>query len=205
MYAIVQTGGKQYKAAVGDVISVEKLDAEVGAEVTFDVLLVADGDNVTVGTPVVEGVKATGKVVEHGKGKKVIVFKYKPTAIVSLSPRLRSRPSPKGMVRVTVIREQGTPVGFELTGHADQGAYGEDIVCAGISAITETALLGITDILKLDAAWTREDGHLRCELSRDIAGEDLEKAAIVFNTMIAGLTSLRQAYPKSLKFSYREV
>ena len=63
MYAIVQTGGKQYKAAVGDVISVEKLDAEVGAEVTFDVLLVADGDNVTVGTPVVE---------------EVIVFKYKP-------------------------------------------------------------------------------------------------------------------------------
>ena len=78
MYAIVQTGGKQYKAAVGDIISVEKLDAEVGAEVTFDVLLVADGENVTVGTPVVEGVKATGKVVEHGKGKKVIVFKYKP-------------------------------------------------------------------------------------------------------------------------------
>ena len=109
------------------------------------------------------------------------------------------------MVRVTVIREQGTPVGFELTGHADQGAYGEDIVCAGISAITETALLGITDVLKLDAAWTREDGHLRCELSRDTAGEDIEKAAVVFNTMIAGLTSLQKAYPKSLKFSYREV
>ena len=48
MYAIVQTGGKQYKAAVGDVISVEKLDAEVGAEVTFDVLLVADGETITV-------------------------------------------------------------------------------------------------------------------------------------------------------------
>ena len=78
MYAIVQTGGKQYKAQVGDVLCVEKLDAEVGAEVTFDVLLVADGDAVTVGTPVVEGIKATGKVVEHGKGKKVIVFKYKP-------------------------------------------------------------------------------------------------------------------------------
>ena len=109
------------------------------------------------------------------------------------------------MVLVTVIREQGTPVGFELTGHADQGAYGEDIVCAGISAITETALLGITDVLKLDAAWTREEGDLRCELSRETAGEDREKAAIVFNTMIAGLTSLQQAYPKSLKFSYREV
>ena len=109
------------------------------------------------------------------------------------------------MVRVTVFTEQGTPVGFRLTGHADQGAYGEDIVCAGISAITETALLGITDVLKLDAAWSREEGHMRCELSRETAGEDIEKAAIVFNTMIAGLSSLQQAYPKSLKFSYREV
>ena len=109
------------------------------------------------------------------------------------------------MVRVTVFEEQGTPVGFELTGHADAGAYGEDIACAGISAIAQTALLGITDVLKLDAAWTREEGDLRCELSRETAGEDMEKAAIVFNTMIAGLTSLQQAYPKSLKFSYREV
>ena len=109
------------------------------------------------------------------------------------------------MVRVTVFRERGIPVGFELAGHAKAGAYGEDIVCAGISAITETALLGITDVLKLNAAWTREEGHMRCELSRETAPEDLDKAAVVFNTMIAGLTSLRQAYPKSLKFSYREV
>ena len=109
------------------------------------------------------------------------------------------------MVRVTVLRERGTPVGFELTGHADQGAYGEDIVCAGISAITETALLGITDVLKLDAAWTREEGHVSCVLSRETTPEEDEKAAIVFNTMIAGLTSLKEAYPKSLKFSYREV
>ena len=109
------------------------------------------------------------------------------------------------MVKVTVFTEQGAPVGFRLDGHADQGVYGEDIACAGISAIAETALLGITDVLKLDAATAREDGHVRCELSRDTAGEDLEKAAIVFNTMIAGLTSLQQAYPKSLKFSYREV
>ena len=109
------------------------------------------------------------------------------------------------MVHVTVIRERGTPVGFELTGHADQGAYGEDIVCAGISAITETALLGITDVLKLDAAAAAEDGHVRCELSREAAPEDMEKAAIVFNTMIAGLASIKEAYPKSLKLSYREV
>lgn len=78
MYAIIQTGGKQYKVAVGDEVMVEKLDTEVDTEVTFDVLLVAEGENITVGTPVVNGVKATGKVLEQGKGKKVIAFRYKP-------------------------------------------------------------------------------------------------------------------------------
>ncbi len=77
MYAIIQTGGKQYRVEVGDEVLVEKLDAEVDTEVSFDVLLLADGETVTVGKPIIEGVKATGKVVEHGKGKKVIIFKYK--------------------------------------------------------------------------------------------------------------------------------
>ena len=75
MYAIIQTGGKQYKVEAGDEILVEKLDAEVNAEVEFDVLLVADDAGVKI---VLDGVKAKAKVVEHGKGKKVIVFKYKP-------------------------------------------------------------------------------------------------------------------------------
>ena len=78
MYAIIQTGGKQYKVEADDEILVEKLDAEVNAEVEFDVLLVADDAGVKIGTPVLDGVKAKAKVVEHGKGKKVIVFKYKP-------------------------------------------------------------------------------------------------------------------------------
>ena len=78
MYAIIQTGGKQYKVEAGDELLVEKLDAEVNAEVEFDVLLVADDAGVKNGTPVLDGVKAKAKVVEHGKGKKVIVFKYKP-------------------------------------------------------------------------------------------------------------------------------
>ena len=78
MYAIIQTVGKQYKVEAGDEILVEKLDAEVNAEVEFDVLLVADDAGVKIGTPVLDGVKAKAKVVEHGKGKKVIVFKYKP-------------------------------------------------------------------------------------------------------------------------------
>ena len=78
MYAIIRTGGKQYKVCTGDEVLVEKLDAEVGTEVSFDVLLYADDAGVKVGKPLVEGVTAKAKVVEHGKGDKVIVFKYKP-------------------------------------------------------------------------------------------------------------------------------
>ena len=72
MYAIIRTGGKQYKVAVGDEVLVEKLDAEVGAEVAFEVLMLCGEEGVQVGKPVVAGVAA------KGKGKKVVVFKYKP-------------------------------------------------------------------------------------------------------------------------------
>ena len=79
MHAIIETGGKQYKVAEGDTLFIEKLPVEAGEAVTFDkVLAVIDGENVTVGTPVVEGAKVDASVVKNGKGKKIIVFKYKP-------------------------------------------------------------------------------------------------------------------------------
>ena len=78
MYAIIQTGGKQYKVEVGSQIMVEKLESDVNAEVSFETLLVADDSSVKVGKPVLSGVVVRGKVLEHGKGKKVVVFKYKP-------------------------------------------------------------------------------------------------------------------------------
>ena len=78
MYAVIETGGKQYRVQQGDVISVEKLGVEAGEKVTFDkVLVVNDGEAVTVGTPCVEGATVGATVVENGKGKKVIIFKYK--------------------------------------------------------------------------------------------------------------------------------
>lgn len=77
MYAIIKTGGKQYKAEPGRFIDVEKLDAEVGAEVSFEALMVVDGDDVKVGFPVVDGVKVVGKVLAQDKAKKIIVYKYK--------------------------------------------------------------------------------------------------------------------------------
>ncbi|MDX9785407.1 MAG: 50S ribosomal protein L21 [Desulfobacterales bacterium] len=78
MYAVVATGGKQYKVQEGEVLRVENLDGEVGASVSFDqVLMVADGETVQVGTPVLESVTVRGHIVEQGKAKKIIVFKYK--------------------------------------------------------------------------------------------------------------------------------
>ena len=78
MYAIIETGGKQYKVSEGDVIYIEKLDVEEGAEITFDkVLMAGEGDAVKVGTPVVEGAKVTAKALKNGKAKKVDVFKMK--------------------------------------------------------------------------------------------------------------------------------
>ena len=78
MYAIIKTGGKQYKVAEGDTIYVEKLDAPEGESVTFpEVLTLVNGAEVTVGKPFVEGAKVTGKVDAQGKAKKILVFKYK--------------------------------------------------------------------------------------------------------------------------------
>jgi len=78
MYAIFETGGKQYKAEKGDIVFVEKLGQEPGKLISFDALVVANGDDVKIGTPTVKGAKVRAKVVEHGKEKKVVVFKYKP-------------------------------------------------------------------------------------------------------------------------------
>ena len=78
MYAIFETGGKQYTAKVGDVLFIEKLNAEADATVKFDqVLAVLDGENTKIGAPVVEGAAVEAKVVKNGKGKKIDIIRYK--------------------------------------------------------------------------------------------------------------------------------
>lgn len=78
MYAVIKTGGKQYRVQEGDVITIEKLNANVGDKVEFDeVLVLGEGADIKVGTPFLDGVKVFGTVTENGKGKKVIIFKYK--------------------------------------------------------------------------------------------------------------------------------
>ena len=79
MYAIIESCGKQYKVLEGDVVFFEKLDVEEGKKVTFDkVVLVSKEEKVQIGNPYVKNAKVEGKVVSHGKGKKIIVFKMKP-------------------------------------------------------------------------------------------------------------------------------
>ncbi|HOS42850.1 MAG TPA: 50S ribosomal protein L21 [Armatimonadota bacterium] len=79
MYAVVETGGKQYRVTPGDKFRVEKLDAELGATVELDrVLLVADGEQVTVGAPLVANAKVVCTVLEQDRAKKIIAFRYKP-------------------------------------------------------------------------------------------------------------------------------
>ncbi len=78
MYAVIKTGGKQYVVKKGDELKIEKLPVDQGSEIEFEeVLLVANGDNITVGAPQVEGAKVKAEVLEQGKGKKIIIIKFK--------------------------------------------------------------------------------------------------------------------------------
>lgn len=79
MYAVIKTGGKQYQVEEGDILKIEKLDIEEGTTFDFEeVLLVSKDGDVKVGSPLVEGAKVNAEVLEHGKNKKIVVFKYKP-------------------------------------------------------------------------------------------------------------------------------
>jgi large subunit ribosomal protein L21 len=78
-YAVIRSGGKQYTVREGDSLKVEKLAGEPGESLEIaDVLMVSDGDSITVGAPLVTGAKVMAEIVEHGKGEKIVVFKYKP-------------------------------------------------------------------------------------------------------------------------------
>ena len=78
MYAVIATGGKQYKVKEGDILRVEKIPGEIGADVSFDkILMFSDGENVKIGQPVLDDVAVNRHIVSQGKSKKIIVFKYK--------------------------------------------------------------------------------------------------------------------------------
>lgn len=77
MYAVVKTGGKQYKVTVGEKLNVEQIPAELDSQIELEVLMIADGENVKVGAPTVAGAKVVAKVVAHGRGEKIRIFKMR--------------------------------------------------------------------------------------------------------------------------------
>lgn len=102
MYAVIESCGKQYKVAEGDVVFFEKLDAEEGKKVTFDkVVLVSEDGKVQVGNPYVKSVKVEGKVVSHGKAKKILVYKMKPKKNYR---RMQGHRQPYTKVEITSIK-----------------------------------------------------------------------------------------------------
>lgn len=101
MYAIIATGGKQYRVNVGDTIYVEKIDKKDKAKVKFDTVLYVDGDDVKVGSPVLKDVTVEGKVLKQVKGKKVIVFKYKPKKNIR---KKQGHRQPHTAVEITAIK-----------------------------------------------------------------------------------------------------
>ncbi len=100
MYAIIETGGKQYKVAEGDVSRCDMPEGEPGSDVTFKVVLAGSGAGVKVGTPVVDGASVSGTLLRHAKDKKILVFRYKPKKRVR---KLNGHRQPFAEVKITKI------------------------------------------------------------------------------------------------------
>ena len=114
------------------------------------------------------------------------------------------------MVTVTMLRQKGRTVGFTSAGHAGYGEAGEDLVCSAVSAVTQTCLLGLTDVVGLNQgkqiAYEIDDVKgITCILSGDTDEEQFGKAELLFSTMEAGLRSIQQSYRSALKIRHREV
>lgn len=102
MYAVIETGGKQYRVNEGDILFVEKLNVEADAEVTFDkVIAVGKDDGIVVGAPYVEGATVSAKALKNGKGKKITVYTYKPKKD---SDRKKGHRQPYTQIRIEAIK-----------------------------------------------------------------------------------------------------
>lgn len=109
------------------------------------------------------------------------------------------------MTTVTIFRQNGRIAGFSAKGHTGFAEAGEDIVCSAVSAITQTAVLGLTEVLKLSAVVSVHDAKLSCMLEKDIADIDWQKAELILETMALGLRSIADSYGDYIKIIEREV
>ncbi|MCZ8270777.1 MAG: 50S ribosomal protein L21 [Beijerinckiaceae bacterium] len=162
MFAVIKTGGKQYKVAANDVITIERLDAEAGEVVAFDQVLMLGGDTITVGSPIVAGATVAGEVVEQTRGPKVISFKKRRR---QNSKRKKGHRQDLTIVRITEIltggkKPSGAKVAKPVAAAATAGAVDPSnlSLIAGIGPTIEKKLraAGITNWSQI-AAWTEVD------------------------------------------------
>ena len=110
------------------------------------------------------------------------------------------------MIHVDILRNGAVTYGFTSRGHADYGEYGQDIVCSAVSAITQTCILGLTKVAKIDAGVSvDEENGIVCILDRDTDREKLQQAQLLLDTLVQGLSSIESAYPNTLNIRHREV
>ena len=109
------------------------------------------------------------------------------------------------MTRITVLYESGRIIGFEAKGHTGYADHDYDIVCAGVSALTQTAYLGITELAGADVDFHQGDGVLRLKLGQALTNKQREQAELILGTMVAGLRSIEENYSDYLKLKKREV
>ncbi len=172
MYAVLVTGGKQYKAQVGQVLTIEKLDVPAGQDVQFDqVLLISDDANVTVGAPLVDGAVVTGKVVRQDRGPKIIVFKYKPK--VRYRRKTGHRQS-QTHVLVQTIERDGTVLAMRSTRPAAATVVEET---APVEATAEETALAETAPVEAGAVETTEVEAAPLETAQEETAPETEPAS----------------------------
>ena len=194
MYAIIATGGKQYRVAEGDSIKIERIDAEVGSAVTFDQVLAVNNGELTIGCPTVEGATVSATVEKVGKGKKVIVYKYK-----------RKSGYHKKNGQVNILRDRNEVVkGIDINGHAGYAEYGQDVICAAVSAL----VLNMANSVE-----TFTDDHFEGSVGEDggsfsfsFPDKISSESQLLMKSLILGLENIRDEYgAEYIKFRFREV
>ena len=184
MYAVIKTGGKQYKVSVDDEIFVEKLEGEAGSQVTFDEVLAVSDDNGIVAGDVKATV--TGEIVKQGRNKKVIVSKYK---------------AKKGY-----RRKSSRICAIYANGHAGYDDSGRDIICSAVSTLLFTAASALEDICGYDSeSFFRisnegcEDVNLRITVPDQGDDETKDRAQVIMRTCELGLIGIARDYNSSKK------
>ena len=198
MHAIIETGGKQYKVAEGDTLFIEKLPAEAGDAVTFSkVLAVIDGDKLTVGTPVVEGAKVDASVVNNGRGKKVIVFKYKPSSALYQGDH---RQDLRLMTTVSFRTEGERITGFTVAGHSGCAEAGEDLLCAAVTSAVRLTECAVNDVLGLGAAVKvkEKDASISLKLPGALGQTNEATCQALMTALMVYFTTLHEEYPDNI-------